>query len=59
MNEQYNIRVTRTQSGYEAVVESPALRVEASTLETVLLEIERALVTWRLEQDRKQQAIPA
>jgi hypothetical protein len=53
LGEQYNIRVTRIENGYEAVIESPALRVEAQTLETVLLEIERALVTWLLDQDRK------
>ena len=53
MSETYNIRVTKIENGYEAIVESPALRVEASTFEAALLEIQRALVTWRIDQERK------
>ena len=45
-NETYNIRVTKIESGYEAVIESPALRVEAATLDGVLMAIEQALATW-------------
>ncbi|MFL5624583.1 MAG: hypothetical protein ACJ788_03205 [Ktedonobacteraceae bacterium] len=59
MNEKYNITIIKTKDGFEAVVESPALRVVAATFEEAALEIERALVTWRLDQERKQQSIPA
>lgn len=62
MNETYTIKVTCIREDlFEAVVESPALRVEAPTFKKVMLEIERALVKWRLDQDRKPQqtAIPA
>lgn len=56
MNETYNIRVTKTENGFEAVVESPALRVEAATLDGVLLAIEQALATWLMNADRQAQA---
>lgn len=62
MNEVYSIKVTCIREDlFEAVVESPALRVEAPTFKKVMLEIERELVRWRLDQDRQQQqaAIPA
>ncbi len=54
MNETYNIRVTCIREDlFEAVIETPALRVEASTFKAAMLEIERALVTWLIDQDRK------
>jgi hypothetical protein len=58
MNEKtYNIKVTCIREDlFEAVIEKPALRVEASTLDGVLQAIERAVARALMEADRQAQS---
>lgn len=53
----YNIQVRQTENGFVATVESPSLRVEAQTLDGVLLAIERELARAVMEADQQAQAI--